>query len=114
MRNFLSCNKTVEGVLQHFDFDKVHTVMKALDWKWTSYDSYYTCTAKVPSTQRLVLRAGGLLHDAYHGVQETSTRYVISCGGFVAEAERYEDGEVLLTLSFVVTDWNYSTFGNSY
>ena len=110
MCNFLSCNKTVEGVLQHFDFDKVHTVMKALDWKW--------CTpcgmAAVPSIQQLVLRASDLLHDAYHGVQETSTRYVISCGGFVAEAERYEDGEVLLTLSFVVTDWNYSTFGNSY
>ena len=34
MRNFMSCNKTVEGVLKHFDFDKVHSVMKALDWKW--------------------------------------------------------------------------------
>ena len=111
MRNFLSCNKTVEGVLKHFDFDKVHTVMKALDWKWCS--SCHSESA-VPSIQQLVLRASGLLHDAYHGVQETSTRYVISCGGFVAEAERYEDGEVLLTLSFVVTDWNYSTFGNSY
>lgn len=111
MRNFLSCNKTVEGVLQHFDFDKVHTVMKALDWKWCS--SCHGAPA-VPSIQQLVLRASGLLQDAYHGVQETSTRYVISCGGFVAEAERYEDGEVLLTLSFVVTDWNYSTFGNSY
>lgn len=113
MRNFMSCNKTVEGVLQHFDFDKVHHVMKALDWKWASYDSY-NIEEKVPSIQRLVLRASGLLQDAYHGVQETSKRCVISCGGFTAEAERYEDGEVLLTLSFVVTDWNYSNLGNSY
>ena len=109
----MSCNKTVEGVLQHFDFDKVHHVMKALDWKWVSYDSYEN-EAKVPSIQRLVLRASSLLQDAYHGVQETSKRYVVSCGGFTAEAERYEDGEVLLTLSFVVTDWNYSNLGNSY
>lgn len=109
----MSCNKTVEGVLQHFDFDKVHHVMKALDWKWISYDSYEN-EAKVPSIQRLVLRASCLLQDAYHGVQETSKRYVVSCGGFVAEAERYEDGEVLLILSFVVTDWNHSNLGNSY
>ena len=113
MRNFMNCNKTVEGVLQHFDFDKVHSVMKVLDWKWVSYDSYEN-EAKVPSIQRLVLRASSLLQDAYHGVQETSKRCVISCGGFTAEAERYEDGEVLLTLSFVVTDWNYSNLGNSY
>ena len=113
MRNFMSCNKTVEGVLQHFDFDKVHHVMKALDWKWVSYDSYGN-EAKVPSIQSLVLRASGLLADAYHGVRGTSKRYVVSCGGFVAQAERYEDGEVLLTLSFVVTDWNHSNLGNSY
>lgn len=113
MRNFMSCNKTVEGVLQHFDFDKVHHVMKALDWKWASYDSY-NIEEKVPSIQRLVLRASSLLQDAYHGVQETSKRYTVSCGGFKAEAERYEDGEVLLTLSFVVTDWNHSNLGNSY
>ena len=87
--------------------------MKALDWKWVSYDSYEN-GAKVPSIQRLVLRASNLLHDTYHGVQETSKRCVISCGGFTAEAERYEDGEVLLTLSFVITDWNYSNLGNSY
>ena len=109
----MSCNKTVEGVLQHFDFDKVHHVMKALDWKWVSYDSYEN-EAKVPSIQRLVLRASSLLQDAYHGVQETSKRCVISCDGFTVFAERYEDGEVLLTLSFVVTDWNYSNLGNSY
>ena len=109
----MSCNKTVEGVLQHFDFDKVHQVMKALDWKWAIYDSCGS-EVKVPSVQQLVLRTSNLLEDAYHGVQETSTRYVISCGGFVAEAERYEDGEVLLTLSFVVTDWNHSNLGNSY
>ena len=113
MRNFMSCNKTVEGVLQHFDFDKVHHAMKALDWKWASYDSY-NIEEKVPSIQRLMLRASSLLQDAYHGVQETSKRYVVSCGGFKAEAERYEDGEVLLTLSFVVTDWNHSNLGNSY
>lgn len=113
MRNFMSCNKTVEGVLQHFDFDKVHHVMKSLDWKWASYDSY-NIEEKVPSIQRLMLRASSLLQDAYHGVQETSKRCVISCGGFKAEAERYEDGEVLLTLSFVVTDWNHSNLGNSY
>ena len=113
MRNFMSCNKTVEGVLQHFDFDKVHHVMKALDWKWVGYDSYDS-EAKVPNIQRLMLRASSLLQDAYHGVQETSKRCVVSCGGFTAEAERYEDGEVLLTLSFVVTDWNYSNLGNSY
>ena len=113
MRNFMSCNKTVEGVLQHFDFDKVHHVMKALDWKWVGCDSYDS-EAKVPSIQRLMLRASSLLQDAYHGVQETSKRYVASCGGFKAEAERYEDGEVLLTLSFVVTDWNHSNLGNSY
>ena len=113
MRNFMSCNKTVEGVLQHFDFDKVHHVMKALDWKWASYDSC-NIEEEVLSIQRLMLRASSLLQDAYHGVQETSKRCVISCGGFKAEAERYEDGEVLLTLSFVVTDWNHSNLGNSY
>lgn len=112
MRNFMSCNKTVEGVLQHFDFDKVQHVMKALDWKWAGYDRH--SVPAVPSIQQLVLRASGLLQDAYHGVQETSKRCAISCGGFVAEAERYEDGEVLLTLSFVVTDWNHSNLGNSY
>ena len=112
MRNFMSCNKTVEGVLQHFDFDKVHHVMKALDWKWAGYNCH--SEPAVPSIQQLVLRASDLLQDAYHGVQETSKRCAISCGGFVAEAERYEDGEVLLTLSFIVTDWNHSNLGNSY
>ena len=113
MRNFMSCNKTVEGVLQHFDFDKVRHVMKALDSKWASYDSC-NIEEEVPSIQRLMLRASSLLQDAYHGVQETSKRCAVSCGGFKAEAERFEDGEVLLTLSFIVTDWNHSNLGNSY
>lgn len=113
MRNFMSCNKTVESVLQHFDFYKVHRVMEALDWKWFRYDSYDS-EATVPNIQRLILHASRLLHDAYHGVQDTSKRYTVSSGGFKAEAERYEDGEVVLTLSFIVEDYNHSNLDNSY
>lgn len=111
MTQSLTLQETIDKVIFNFDFDKVMKVMKALDWKW--HDS--VTEDGVPSTGEVVSLARRLLEDVVAPVKMGfNDHYSIATGGFTATANRYEDGEILITLQFVVTDFNYSNADTCY
>lgn len=83
----------IADVMDDFDFDEVHDVMKALDWRWITG----TGESEVPSVWKIAKRAKKLLDDVmeYYGDGEM---HLISTGGFTAMLE--EDGN--LSLLFVI------------
>jgi hypothetical protein len=66
--NFL--NSKINEIMETFDFEMVHRVMKFLDWEWHS--------SGVPSIETLKDQARELLQEADRGCP-------LATGGFVAE-----------------------------
>lgn len=96
----------INEVLAHFDFEKVHRVMKALNWKW--FD-----TADVPTIAELKESAEQRLYDAIKqaidpkNTEHHNTGWISASGGFKATAWKKEDGTLaMIQLEFVVTDWD--------
>jgi hypothetical protein len=83
----------IADVMDDFDFDKVHDVMKALGWEWIAR----TGDGEVPGVWSIAKRAKKLLDEVmeYYGDEE---HHAISTGGFTAMLE--EDGT--LSLLFVI------------
>jgi hypothetical protein len=83
----------IADVMDDFDFDKVHDVMKALGWEWIAR----TGDGEVPGVWSIAKRAKKLLDEVmvYYGDKE---HHAISTGGFTAMLE--EDGT--LSLLFVL------------
>ena len=83
----------IADVMDNFDFDKVHDVMKALGWEWVARLG----DSEVPGVWRIAKRAKSLLDEVmeYYGDGE---HHSISTGGFTADLD--EDGT--LSLLFVI------------
>lgn len=86
--------KKIKHILENFDFIKVHDTMALLNWTWT------TTGDKVPTVKDLKKTAKNLLKNAKDCYPKQPYVYA-AIGGF--EADRY-DG--VLTLRFVITDWD--------
>ena len=86
----------IESIMNHFDFEKVHNIMKFLDWKWAFSKN------GTPSVEELKKEAHRLLVDA---CEEKTT---ISTGGFKAIYEADGswdvDDDFYLGLEFIVED----------
>lgn len=83
----------IADVMDDFDFDKVHDVMKALGWEWATRKG----DCAVPGVWQIAKQAKSILDDVmeYYGDGEF---HLISTGGFMAVLE--EDGK--LSLLFVI------------
>ena len=97
--------KMIADILNEFDFDKVHLVMKSLSWRW-GFD------AKIPSIddlryasrERMEGAMKGCLDDKTFGVD---TPYVNSSGGLKATTYKDIYGQInYLQLEFVLTEWD--------
>lgn len=93
----------IADVMDDFDFDKVHDVMKALGWEWIAL----TGNGEVPSVWQIAKRAKKLLDEVmdFYGDGE---HHAISTGGFTAMLE--EDG----TLSLLFVAEHTSAFPDDY
>ena len=89
--------KTIECILDNFDFEKVITVMKLLDWKWVSADG----ELEIPTIGILYRRSRDLLYD----LANEPLVHQIFQGGFCARRETF-DWKNYYTLSFEVTSWS--------
>jgi hypothetical protein len=71
----------IDEVMRCFDFERVHEIMKFLNWKWFSPRrcSNDSCREEIPSIQRLREQALELLHEAVE-------YRIVGTGGFVAES----------------------------
>jgi len=88
-------------ILDELDFDKIHSVMKFLDWRWsTSEDGLEVPTI---SEMRKTCRKY-LILTAEHCLTEKSKEYYTATGGFRFEGRLYDDGFLFLRVAFEVTD----------
>ena len=83
--------KTVEQILNGFDFEKAHKAMEAVDWKWYHDEDGSMC---VPTVYQMINHARKLLEKI---VTEPNTKCLASGGFWVKK----EDADYI-TLQFVV------------
>ncbi len=102
-------NDDIKYIIENFDFQNVHQVMTLMDWRWFNTE----CVNSVPTVDELKELSGKLLRDASGMASKSSEfglNYACESGGLRAEAINY-DGEIYLSLSFVVESWdNYGLF----
>ena len=94
--------KMMFDILNNFDFEKVHVVMKSLNWTWypngvpTVDDITFSARERIES----VIKA--CLLDA-----KPSEEYFVSSGGLKATAIKDDYGQItFLQLEFVVVSWD--------
>jgi len=96
----LDKEKHINHIIKEFDFNKVHNIMKYLNWAWGKYDStnirieYY-----IPTIDDLIDNSIKLLNDVYD-IDIDDYGYIESGG---LKASKYED---FLGLEFVLTDYS--------
>lgn len=92
----------IDDIMDNFDFDRVHDTMEMLGWGWVAPD---TGDYGIPEISELRKRARGLMKEA---MASSLSSYRIATGGFQVD-KTTEEGEVFLSLSFVLTSWdNYA------
>ena len=91
----------VDVIMQEFPFDRVETVMKALNWHWVR-------SKGVPDIVTIRNEARRLLEEVSERLN-VHKDYQIGCGGFEVTGEVVE-GHKLLTLKFVVEEYCFDDF----
>jgi hypothetical protein len=92
--------KAINHVVNMMDWGKVHKVMESLDWIWSSSDH------GIPDIYQLKEHA---LHEAEKYVNlsiENKKDYLTSCGGIQIRTHYFEEGDVALTVQFVLEEWH--------
>lgn len=104
----LTPEQTIEKLLDNFDFKKVHKVMKLLNWNyWDSSD--------IPDIEIVRKCAKQSLLQALHISNRTmKKKATVSSGGFTATTRKYKDGEIVFSLDFRVTEFNWSNRDTCY
>lgn len=95
---------SIDEIIDWFDFERVRRVMAFMEWEW--HDS-----GGVPEIPELRRHARRLLNQAAEGLlrdnQSDDSRFAVSCGGFTAVANRYEDTDkIYLRLTFAIAEWD--------
>lgn len=91
--------KTIDDIMDNFDFDKVHDTMELLGWCWVDHD---TKAFEIPHVSELRKRARSLMKEA---MASSRASYGIATGGFQVD-KITEEGGTYLSLSFVLTSWD--------
>ena len=92
---------TIMDCLDEFNFERVHNVMKYLNWTWSDIKG-------VPEITDLRKSCRKYLQAVVRGALENSGFYITATGGFRYEAKLYEDGFLWLRMSFSIEDWDNS------
>lgn len=98
----ITLEKMRGNIIENFDFKRVYTVMKALDWRWACVCD----NTRVPMVDEIMESAKRLLDEVIESHLKDGENQHISTGGFEASLTVCEeDGIPDLSLKFVVEDW---------
>lgn len=86
----------IENCLNLLDFDRIHTVMHYLDWKWVTVDLGPQC----PSFVELRAEVKRLLQCCVTDWQKEHRKWHVATGGFSADIT--QDG--FLSIQFILSD----------
>lgn len=88
-------------ILNNFDFQKVHVVMKSLNWTWYPKGVPTVDDITFSARERIESVIKNCLLDA-----KPDQEYISSSGGLKATAIKNEYGQItFLQLEFVLTSW---------
>ena len=91
----MTLEEQIEEIMDEFDFEKVHKVMKLLNWKWVGADDGVPRIAEMRRSAR----------DHLARVANVKSGAIGSAsGGFVARRETVE-GQQRLSLAFEIASW---------
>lgn len=95
----------INEVLAHFDFERVHEAMTALNWTWVDRG--------IPTRRDLKEEAERLMSSAIEQVLDPSNEehhdigWISATGGFKAMAWKTKKGKLAkVQLEFIVTEWD--------
>ena len=86
----------IDNVMDNFDFGKVASVMKHLNWRWAY------CDTGVPEEPALRQTARNNLSTVYDYGSQQGRKYTMATGGFVYS---YNPSHSELSLTFELTGW---------
>jgi hypothetical protein len=96
----------IDGIIDHFDFNRVMTAMDALNWRWSGMKD-------TPTKQELIDAASERLHSAITQVlnpdntEHRDIGWISASGGFQATAWKTKKGNLAkLRLEFTVSEWD--------
>lgn len=92
----------INTIMDWFDFERVHTVMTALDWKWFNSGNHVPLIGEIRGFARDLIRdcVDGMIHNQ-------KAEYSIKCGGFsVRTYKELYDEKVYIELTFEVATWD--------
>ena len=81
----LDMRDIIDEVMDGFDFEKVHQMMTAVNWRW--HGEEFT-----PSVSELRAVARRQLRDAHTGCLKHCSGYTVASGGFTAKVD-YDDAD---------------------
>ncbi len=96
----------INEVFENFDFNEVHKVMKLMNWKWVSYDTY-----KVPSLEKIKKSAQTRIENAIEVAKQNKYKhreveYFSSSGGIKASVWKNIYGQITnIQLQFILSEW---------
>jgi hypothetical protein len=94
--------KMMFDIMNHFDYDKVRTVMKHLEWEWYGKGIPTVDDIRFAARERIETVIKNCLLDA-----SPDEEYFVSSGGLKATAIKNDYGQItFLQLEFVVTSWD--------
>lgn len=93
----------INECLDELDFEKIHEVMKMLDWQWIIYLEHTDDENKygVPTISYMKKRVKSMLNECYGEMDENGEDWKISTGGFTVRTFKDNNCEVV----FELTGW---------
>lgn len=97
--------KKINECFEELDFEKIHDVMKMLNWQWiihlenTNNENRYD----VPTIPYMKLHVKSMLHECYEEMDKNDEDWRISTGGFTVRTFKDNNCEVVFELTSYYT-----------
>ena len=91
--------KAIVDIVSYVEWADVHKCMVLLNWEWTSCDG-------VPEVQQLMQEAISRSAKYVKKSIDNKKGYLTSSGGIQIRTHYFEEGDVSLTVQFVLTEWD--------
>jgi hypothetical protein len=102
MKHYERHQKMMFDIMNHFDYDKVHNVMKHLEWEWSGKGIPTVDDIRFAARERIESVIKVCLSEA-----NPNEEYFSSSGGLKATAIKDDYGQItFLQLEFILTGWD--------
>lgn len=91
--------KAIVDIVSYVEWAAVHKCMELLNWEWTSCNG-------VPEVGQLMQEATSIATEYVKKSIDNKQSYMANCGGIQIRTQYFEEGDVALTIQFVLSEWD--------